>query len=100
MISSTKGKLAVEPFPDQSVKTKAEGEGEVKVGRIEQTKALVRLQLVFRGNTVATAVYVSPEHFRQPYATKVYELNGKKFIVIPESIVELEEWDNKVWETL
>jgi hypothetical protein len=92
MIYSAKGKVAVEPFPDMSVKTTAQGAGSVKVARIETKVALVPLKVVWHSEDgrffPTNTVYVKGSHFTQPWAKEVHEIDGEKFILIPDSVVE------------
>lgn len=100
MIQSVKGKLAVEPFPENKVTTEST-QGAVGMGRIKQGAKLVRLALVFKGDNPATThVWVPTELFAQPWAQKKIELNGLQFIMLPTSVVELEEYDKAHHEVL
>jgi len=91
--SCVKGKIAVEPFNDTAVKTTAMGGGTVKVGMIVQKNELARLKVIFPSFELSGSyVHVPSEYYTQPYAKKIYEMDGQKFIIIPLNIVEIVEY--------
>jgi hypothetical protein len=91
MILTTKN-VAVEPFPDMSIKTTAQGAGTVKVVRIENKVTLTRLYVVFPSEdgrfSPGDGVLVRSDLFVQPFAKERHELDGKSFILLPENYVE------------
>lgn len=94
-IFSANDKIAVAPFPDQSIQTGAEGAGQVKVGVVKSKNTLAALRVVFPNTklTGAATVWVAAENFQQPWARKIHELYGEKFIMMPISYVELVEYE-------
>jgi hypothetical protein len=90
---SVKGKVAVEAFPDMSVKTSLGGSGSVKVARIENRVSLVPLKVVLLTEdsrfTPGDIVYVRGSHYTQPWAKEVHVVNGKTFILIPDTAIEI-----------
>ena len=85
-------KVAVEPFEDMSVKTTARGGGVVKVGVVETKVTMTKLKVVFPSQDgkfwLGMEVMVKSSEFAQVYAKNVYEHDGKKFILLPESAIE------------
>lgn len=87
-----KGRVALEPFPDMSVKTTTSGAGPVKVVRIENRTALVPLRVVFscfEGPLVkGLTALVRGNQYTQPWAKEIHEIEGQKFILAPDAVVE------------
>lgn len=95
------GKVAAEPFPDTHVKTNLVGEGKFGVAKINNTKTeLVKLKVVVDSGikgptnelvylTPDEVVYVRASDYVLPWAKDVFELDGKKFILVPADRVEL-----------
>lgn len=88
-------KIAVEPFPDMSVKTTAQGQGTVKVARIENKVGLTRLRVLFPTEDgrflPGQTVLVRSDLFLQPWAKERHQLgdlNKTEFILLPEGNVE------------
>jgi hypothetical protein len=93
MIKSAKGKIAVTPFPDMSVKTSSQGTGSVKVARIDNKITVVPLTVLFPSEDsrffTGDVVFVKGNNYTLPWAKDVYEVDGRSFILIPDSVVEL-----------
>ncbi|NBT57434.1 hypothetical protein EBT16_01495 [bacterium] len=88
--------LAVEPFPTNQV------EKEVKNGLafVKQKSSLQPLKVVFSDFSkteyaVGYTVYVRADQCVSTWAKDVFELNGKKFILVPKNQVILVEKDNE-----
>jgi hypothetical protein len=85
-------KVAVSPFPDMSVKTSAQGQGAVKVGRIENKVKLVELSVVFPSEDgrfmSGYKVLVRGDLYLQSWAKEIQEFDGCQYILVPESFVE------------
>lgn len=95
-ILSTNENVAVEPFPTNQV------EKEVRNGLavIKQKSSLQPLRVVFPdflGDEYPTGstVYVRADQCVATWAKDVFELNGKKFILVPKNQVILVEKDNE-----
>jgi hypothetical protein len=87
-------KIAVEDFPDRSVKTEQSGTGTIKAVKIQNKTGLVRLKVLFPsdgGFVQNSFVYVRGELYTQPWARETHEFEGTKFILMPESYVEAVE---------
>lgn len=79
--------IAVEPFPSQSL------EKEIKGGVLvlKQKGSLQQLRVIF-GNedyAIGQAVYLRSERYTATWAKEVFEVEGVRFIVIPETEVLL-----------
>lgn len=86
-------KVAVEPFPDMAVKTTAQGQGAVKVARIENKVGLTRLRVVFPSDDgrfrTGQLVWVRSDLYLQNWAKEKHQVEGVEFILMPESHVEV-----------
>ena len=89
------GRVALEPFPDMSVKTSMQGEGVTKVARIENKSELVKL--VVRSNTddgkflEGDVALVRGSHYVQFWAKEVFPSWGgdsKPYILVPYVNIE------------
>lgn len=92
VLRTTNKKVAVEPFGDMSVKTSAQGQGAVKVARIENKVTLTRLKVLFstEDDTIhpGDEVMVRSDLFLQGWAKERHEFEGKTFILLPEQYIE------------
>jgi hypothetical protein len=92
-IRSVKGKVAVTPFVDTTVKTTQRGTGTVKVAFIENKVSLTSLEVVFDSEDLrfraGQKVWVASSLYTQPWAKNVLEIDGKALILLPETLVEL-----------
>jgi hypothetical protein len=92
ILNSVKGKVAVASFPDMSVKTTVRGAGSVKVAYIENKTELVHLPVLFYTEDArfgpGDTVLVRGSHFTAPWAKEIFEHDGQKFILVPETYVE------------
>lgn len=101
---TTYDRVAVEPFPDTHVKTDLIGPGKFGVAKINNTRAeLIRLKVVFRScfSTKVSQIILNPDtasyggiyvrasDYSLPWAKDVFELEGKKFILVPADRVEM-----------
>ena len=81
--------VAAEPFPDMSVKLQSHGEGTVKATRIENRTTGVWLKVVFAHNElkflVGEKIMVGGKQFTQNWAKEVQVIDGKSFILVPET---------------
>jgi hypothetical protein len=88
-----KGKIALTPFPDLSVKTVAHGTGSVRVARIENKQGLVELKAVFAypemGIVSGQSVWVRANTFTSPQAKEIMKIEDKEFILLSDSYVEV-----------
>lgn len=94
-VKSAKGKVAVEPFPDMSVKTetvRAPGAA-VGVTRIESKAKIQMLNIIWDSECGRfkreSRVGVKASAFATPWAKEVFEYGGKSFILMPDTFVEL-----------
>lgn len=92
-VYSVKGKVATEPFQDTSVKTSLNGEGSVRVARIENKVSLVPLAVVFDSEDgrwkAGDVVYVKGNLFTQMWAKEFFKTpEDKTFILMPDGCVE------------
>ena len=91
--------VATEPFPVQHITGAAKG----GLAFVDQKFTLTKLKVLFgsvvsRGDGVVPQhfcsndlVYVTSDQYVQGWAKKIYELDGKQFILVPmESIVLVE----------
>lgn len=82
------GFVATEPFPNMSVNVQTHGEGSVKVARIENKTAGVWLKVVYTQENqriyAGQKVMVHGKQFVQHWAKDIQELDGVKFILVPE----------------
>lgn len=85
-------KVAVSPFPDMSVKTSAQGQGAVKVGRIENKVKLVTLSVLFPSEdgrfAPGSKILVRGDLYLQSWAKEIQEFDGHQYILVPENFVE------------
>lgn len=95
-IVSVNENVAVEPFPTNQV------EKEVRNGLavIKQKSSLQPLKVVFSGfggteYGAGSIVYVRADQCVATWAKDVFDLNGKKFILVPKNQVVLVEKDNE-----
>jgi hypothetical protein len=92
MLKTTRGKVAVTPFPDQSVKTAVVGDGLLKAMRIENRASLAALKVLFGTEdgrwSPGYIVYVHAKQYVQPWAKEVLEYAGMKFILVPDTFIE------------
>lgn len=91
-LMTTKGKVALDPFPDMSIKTSLSGTGAVKVTRIENKVSLVGLLVRFdtednrfRKGQIA---YVRGNNYALPWAKEIHEFAGEKYILVPDAAIE------------
>lgn len=90
--STCNGLVAVEPFPSQSVE-------KAYVGRLalaSQKLALQALKVVLPYNSkyeVGSTVYVKGDLYVQAWAKEVHEIDGHKFILLPEQYIQLVKTD-------
>ena len=80
--------VAVEPFPDMSVKLQSHGDGAIKATRIENKVAGVWLKVIFASENFRFSpgmkVMVHGKQFGMPWAKEVQEFEGRRFILVPE----------------
>ena len=95
-IVSVNENVAVEPFPTNQV------EKEVRNGLavIKQKSTLQPLKVMFSDfweteYAVGSTVYVRADQCVATWAKDVFDLNGKKFILVPKNQVILVEKDNE-----
>ena len=88
VVVTAPGFIATEPFPDMSVNVQAHGQGAVKVARIENKTAGVWLKVIYTQETqrvgAGSKIMVHGKQFTQHWARDVQELDGVKFILVPE----------------
>ena len=91
-LSGANKKIPCTPFEDMSVKKSVEGQGTIKVARIENQKALVGLKVLARSLDVPVSpgdtILVRGDLFAMPWAKEVHELDGVKYILVPFDRVE------------
>lgn len=105
----TVNKIAVEPFPDKSVKTKVHGEGKYGVSEIANAKnTLVRLKVLAEAKRTAPSqindwiaplqvykdsyVWVRASDYSSPWGKEIFTgVLGEPFVLIPIDRVELFE---------
>lgn len=100
----TVNKIAVQPFPDNSVKSETHGEGQFKVSKIANTKnTLVRLKVLADadrpfGNTLQTVpkgsfVWVRASEYATPWGKEIFKEGLEEpYILIAFERVELFEF--------
>lgn len=93
---SVNKKVAVEPFPSTSIETK----NRAGFTTVIQKTELIPLKVVFSSLTPqglgvdpGHVVYVKGETTQHQWAKEVFELDGKKFIFIPEESVVLVDFN-------
>lgn len=103
--ATTYNKIAVEPFPDKSIKTEAHGDGEFKIVKIVNTKTnLVRLRVLYDarfalGNSAQLVeagrhVWVRANQYTADWGKDVFEdptNRAVKFILLPIDRIEVFE---------
>lgn len=93
MLKSYNRQLAVEPFKKTGIESRVNNGFSI----IKEKASLKRLKVIIGNDNINAGdfVYIYEELFRQPWASKVYTLEGVgDFILLPESevlIVEEEE---------
>jgi hypothetical protein len=86
--------IATEPFVDTGMTTV--GDGGFKRPAREST--LVSLKVVFGGDDGAIeTVYVAKQDGAAPWAQKVFELDGKEFILVPLSAIKVVKAYRSTW---
>lgn len=92
--------VAVEPFPKDTVESSGMAIARVKADKLVKLKVVYQ-RIYSRGEDEfeylkknINYVYVMAEHAKSPWATRVFTVNDKQFIVVPMVsvvLVELEE---------
>ncbi len=116
MNTLTVNKIAVTPFPDNSVKAETYGTGAVKVAKIANTKhTLVKLKVlatamwVVNGNTVKciykdSEILVRSSEYSSPWGKEIFtEGLDQPFILFPFDRVEIfldKELEAQTWPAL
>lgn len=92
MLISVKGKVGCSPFTDQSVRSSSAGAAGKRVVRIENMVTLTPLRVVLASEegrfSVGDTVYVSSRLYTHPWAKEEHEIDGVKFILVPETAIE------------
>lgn len=86
MVSQNK-KIAVTPFETTQTQVSVTG----GLARVQQKAELTKLTIVFQGEGYfpGDTVWVKGELCKHGFANEVYEIDGKKFVMIPAEFVLL-----------
>lgn len=84
--------LACSPFPKQNVEKKV-NRGLVMA---EHKISIQELELLFTSESYAKGqkVYVRGDRVMQPWAKEVFTMDGKEFILVPESEIVFSKWEH------
>jgi len=90
---ATNHQLACTPFTVTTVEATTKN----KFATTKQKVSLTEMQVVFSDvegkYPVGSSVYVTSDQFTAAWATRVYELDGKKFVLVPFAAIQLSSVD-------
>lgn len=80
------GEIGVSPFP----KTHVEASVQRGFATVAQKDSLIPLAVLIGNANIPTGsiVYVAGDACKQPFSNKVYEIEGKRVIILPEIFVK------------
>ena len=84
--------IATEPFEQKSVEKRAIVKiGNAQLSGIVQKTSLTALKVIFGNDQIqsGSTVYILGDRYLAPWGQKEYDLDDKKFILVPESEVLL-----------
>lgn len=81
--------IACEPFQSRSIEKKGADTGFVTIG---QGDSMTALRVVFRSATYlpGSTVWVRSDRCQQGWAKKIYDIDGRRFIMVPEGEVAVD----------